>query len=452
MTRHRKVFALVAALLLGAPGPAFAWSNHGLLTYWTFKDTAEVAAAPDVQAEPLDAFLRDQEQAIANLLEAQEIWARANVPTYPPRPDELAFKVDALRDDAARRKAFAEALRIAPNTRFALFTQNLPGFSRSGAKTMPFAEVSTLREPAFSMMRFFRLEPGETVPALLVLASSSDEPDFGVDINCWEDSPSEWGKRYKFGKLPFGNPALDFATQAPFHMGFYHQSWLIYRAAPFVARTYPTLRAHQFIGLARLAFRTGHAYWGWRFAGMAMHYVQDLTQPYHASILPGVSTLRMIAANTVAMIGWKGPKDSMVVLASNRHLAFERYEALLIYRDTAAGGKAPMIAALQDSSRDKSYPTWSDLYLRDVVTQESFDFGETLSAALLSAFPPKYVSDPSYDFGASGGSGALIAEVAERTPQQRAAIEGAVVELMGHFGAHSRNMARAVGATRPPNQ
>ena len=47
---------------------------------------------------------------------------------------------------------------------------------------------------------------------------------------------------------------------------------------------------------------------------------------------------------------------------------------------------------------------------------------------------------------------ALIAEVAERTPQQRAAIEGAVVELMGHFGAHSRNMARAVGATRPPNR
>ncbi|MCB1535040.1 MAG: hypothetical protein KDJ44_10025 [Rhodoblastus sp.] len=451
MTRHRKVFALVAALLLGAPGPAFAWSNHGLLTYWTFKDTAEVAAAPDVQAEPLDAFLRDQEQAIANLLEAQEIWARANVPTYPPRPDELAFKVDALRDDAARRKAFAEALRIAPNTRFALFTQNLPGFSRSGAKTMPFAEVSTLREPAFSMMRFFRLEPGETVPALLVLASSSDEPDFGVDINCWDDSPSEWGKRYKFGKLPFGNPALDFATQAPFHMGFFHQSWLIYKAAPFVARTYPELRAHQFIGLARLAFRTGHPYWGWRFAGMAMHYVQDLAQPYHASILPGVSTLRMIATNTVAMVGWKGPKDAMVVLASNRHLAFERYEALLIYRDTAAGGKSPLIQALQAKARDGVYPKWSDLYLRDVVTQEAFDFGEALSTALLAAFPPKYVSDPSYDFGASGGSGALISEVAERTPEQRAEIEGAVVELMGHFGAHSRNLVRALGSTKERN-
>jgi len=313
---------------------------------------------------------------------------------------------------------------------------------------MRFGEVSTLREPAFSMMRFYRLEPGQKVPALLVLASSSDEPDFGVDINCWEDSPSEWGKRYKFGKQPFGNPAVDFATQAPFHMGFYHQSWLIYRAAPFVARSYPMLRLHQFVALSRLAFRSNHAYWGWRFAGMAMHYVQDLTQPYHASLLPGVSTLRMIATNFVDMVGWHGPKKSMTVLASNRHLAVERYEALLIHRDTAGGGKGPLIEALQARARDGAYPKWSDLYLRDVIAQEAFDFGERLNDALLAAFPAKYVSDPSYDFGASGGSGELIAEVARRKPEERVEIENAVNELMGHFGAHSRNLVRAVGETR----
>ncbi len=447
MRRALSFMALLGALAF-SPAPALAWSNHGLLTYWAFKDTPEVGQAPDVAAEPIDAFLRDQEQAVANLLDTQESWARANVPTYPPRPDELAFKADAARDAPARQKAFSEALRIAANTRFALFTQNLPGFAQSGAGAMPFAEVSTLREPAFSMMRFFRLEPGETIPALLVLASSADEPDFGVDINCWDDSPSDWGKKYKFGKLPFGNPSLDFSTQAPFHMGFYHQSSLIYKAAPFVARTYPMLRVHQFMGLARLAFRTGHAYWGWRFAGMAMHYVQDLTQPYHASILPSVSTLRMIAVNTAAMAGWTGPKDGMVVLASNRHLAFERYEALLIYRDTAAGGKSPLIEALQARARDGVYPKWSDLYLRDVVTRESFDFGETLSAALLAAFPPKYVSDPAYDFGALGGSGEMIAEATKQPPEKRAEIDAAVNELMGHFGAHSRNLVRALGETR----
>ncbi|HEV7375731.1 MAG TPA: hypothetical protein VGN95_13510 [Pyrinomonadaceae bacterium] len=78
------------------------------------------------------------------------------------------------------------------------------------------------------------------------------------------------------GKL-FGNPAVNISTQAPFHMGFYHQSALVYLAAPFVARTYPLLRVHQFFGLAELALRTGHPYWGWRLAGNAAHYVQDLT-------------------------------------------------------------------------------------------------------------------------------------------------------------------------------
>jgi len=443
-----RIFIALVALAVGAPAPAWSWSNHALLTYWAFKDAPEVAAAPDVTVEPLDAFLRDQEQAIADLLQAQESWARANVPTYPPRPDELVFKPDAARDAAARKTAFAEALRIAPDTRFALFAQTLPGVSQEGMRVMRFGEVSTLREPAFSMMRFLALEPGARIPALLVLASSVDEPDFGVDINCWEDSPSEWGKRYRFGKLPFGNPALDFATQAPFHMGFYHQSSLIYRAAPFVARTYPMLRVRQFMDLSRLAFRTNHAYWGWRFAGMAMHYVQDLTQPYHASLLPGVSTFRMIATNLADMLGWKGPKNAMIVLASNRHLALERYEALLIHRDTAAGGKSPLVEALQARPRDGVYPKWSDLYLRDVVTAESYDFGEKLNAALLAAFPAKYVSDPSYDFGASGGSGELIAEVMQRQSEQRGEIDGAVAELLGHLGAHSRNLVRAIGETR----
>ena len=53
----------------------------------------------------------------------------------------------------------------------------------------------------------------------------------GMDVNLWEDSPSAWGPLYGFGKLPFGNPSLSFATQAPFHMGYYHESPLIYAAA-----------------------------------------------------------------------------------------------------------------------------------------------------------------------------------------------------------------------------
>jgi hypothetical protein len=433
----------IAAALVGLPGAALAWSNHGTVSFQTFRDMPDVASAPPVKVEPIEVFLKDQEPAIAALLDAQEQWARANVTAYPPRPDELAFKPDVSREDSARRRAFLEALRVAPNVRLSLYVQPDGVTAYDPARALPWSAVSTLREPAFNFHRFHRLEPGETVAPLTVLSTASDEPDNGLDINCWDDSPSDWGRLYKFGKLPFGNPALDFSTQAPFHMGFFHQSAIIYKAAPFVARTYPLLRVHQFFGLSQLAFRTGHAYWGWRFAGMAMHYVQDLTQPYHASLFPGVGTFRMIAVNFVAMIGLPRMKNDMIVLVSNRHLALERYQAQVMHRD-AATGQGAAIEALRSPARDRDYAAWSNAYVRDVLTAESFAAGEALNEALLTAMPAAYVSDPSFDFGAQGGRIDLMRELTERDPKSTAVLEKEVVALLSHFGAHSRNLVRAV--------
>ena len=107
-------------------------------------------------------------------------------------------------------------------------------------------------------------------------------------------------------------------------------------AAPFVAGAYPLLRVHQFSGLAELAFRTGHPYWGWRFAGWALHYVQDLTQPYHARVLPGVGVTRMLWVNAIDMIGIHGPKNDAVTLVSNRHTAIENYQYGVMRRAIAA--------------------------------------------------------------------------------------------------------------------
>ena len=46
MRRALSFLALLGALAF-SPAPALAWSNHGLLTYWAFKDTPEVGQAPD---------------------------------------------------------------------------------------------------------------------------------------------------------------------------------------------------------------------------------------------------------------------------------------------------------------------------------------------------------------------------------------------------------------------
>ncbi|MFB9263125.1 hypothetical protein ACFFWD_08085, partial [Bradyrhizobium erythrophlei] len=239
-------------------------------------------------------------------------------------------------------------------------------------------------------------------------------------------------------------PAVNISTQAPFHMGFYHQSALVYRAAPFVGRTYPLLRVHQFFGLAELAFRTGHLYWGWRFAGNATHYVQDLTQPYHASLLPGVSTLRMLGINLLAVLGSPRMKDEMIVLVSNRHFALERYQVQMLHHATVAGEQAPILTALRPSDRDATYPAWSENYVRDVVSAEAFSFGDRLDALLAAAMPANYVSDANYDFGSQGGGVDLLDEVTKREAGHRADLESAIIELFRHFGAHSRNLVRGI--------
>jgi hypothetical protein len=340
----------------------------------------EVAQAAPVAAEPLEAFLAAQAQPLAQLLSTQDAWAQQHIATYPPLPAALRFDpAVAAQGPQALRKAFLTALRISPQSRFALYVQPDPW--AAGARHRPNAWRTTSSAPCPRATRTaaattsWRLRAGDMVAPLAVLASASDEPDYGMDLNLWEDSPSDWGPRYGFGKIPFGNPNLDFSTQAPFHMGYYHEAPVIYMAAGFLKRTYPLLRIHQYAGLSELAFRTGHPYWGWRFAGLALHYLQDLTQPYHASLAPGFSSARLIGINLLAMLGMPGAKNDMVILLSNRHFVLERYESQMIQASAQARQSGSVDQALRDTSTDASHPAWSETYARDTVAQQAHDPG-----------------------------------------------------------------------------
>lgn len=385
--------ALVFLCFCGMPvGEAGAWENHSLPAYRAFERMPEIAAAPPVQAEALDAFLKAEEKAVAQLLAGQEVWARANIDAYPPRPSALDFRPEAGAPDAARRMAFFRALRIAQDSRFALYLQPDGQEAVPQRRALPFAAASSLPQPAGFFPRFVALAPGERVPALEVVASATDEPDYGLDINCWQDSPGAWGKTYGFGPLPFGNPALAFATQAPFHMGFFHESSVIYQAAPFLRRTFPLLRAHQYSTLA----------------------------------------------------GLPAMKRNLTVLLSNRHLALERYQLQLLQSAAQARLDSPVVLALRSDVRDASYPAWSDAYLRDVVARQAHAHGPGLAALLMATMPKGYVADPDYDFGVQGDRLDLLAELSHRDPARRAELDHEVADLMGNFGAHTRNFVRAI--------
>ena len=438
--RRRARRALGLVLSLAAVSPAGAWGNHSLLAYRAFEAMPEVARAPAVRVEPLADFLRAQEPALALLLDEHERWARVQIRAYAPRPTGLRFTTDPQRDDAARRLAFLRALRLSPQARFALYVQPDRRAAQAPAAPLAHEVVSSVALTTGATQRFEALEPGQLVSPLAVLASACDEPDYGLDIDLFDEQASGYG----FGAQPFGNPAIRISSQAPFHMGFFHQGAVFNRLAPAFTRSLAPLRFHQYSTLAALAFRSGHDYWGWRFSGLALHYVQDLAQPYHASAAPGASLGTMLWANLLAMVGLPDRKAGLVVLQSNRHFVLERFQTQWALAATQSGQDGPSELALRNLSLDRAYPAWSEAYLKDVVAAEAHASGPRTDAAIVVGAPARYVLDPGFDFGANEGSIDLDAETRTALKAQRARLQAVLAELLGHFGAHSRNSLRAI--------
>jgi hypothetical protein len=424
---------------------ALAWGNHSFPTYRALEKLHEVADAAPVVAEPLDAFLRTEEKTIEALLASQEAWAVANLEKYPPRPASLAFAASANADasDEARKRAFLMALRVAPNSKFALYLQTDP-WNPTPGQTIGVDALSPLAAPINSYQRLIALRPGDTVSALAVVASATDEPDFGLDVFLWNDSPSEWGQYYEWGPIPFGDPSSAAASQEPFHMAFLHESHTLYWAMPELHRTFLGLRHYQFSTLAALAFRTGHAYWGWRFSGLALYYLQDLVEPYRARLSPNDATVKLLGAQTLASLGFGSMKNDYQMLRANRIRVIEKYQSELM--DSMAQGKTEsnLSRVLRNGEKDKSYPDWNDRYLRDVVSPQAIQFSARLAAALITAMPPAYVSDPLYDFGANASGINLLAELSKRDPTDRARLDNILTELLGNFASHSRNALRGI--------
>jgi hypothetical protein len=134
----------------------------------------------------------------------------------------------------------------------------------------------------------------------------------------------------------------------------------------------------------------------------------------------------------------------MIVLLSNRHLALEKYQNQLLYNAAQTKAETVIEQTLRSGDRDINYPPWSDLYARDVVSRQSYALGARLTDILVDTLPAGYVSDPSFDFGVKESGIDLVAELGKQDAAKRAKLDGAVAELLGNFGAHSRNVVRGV--------
>ncbi|MBW5802595.1 hypothetical protein FIV31_03065 [Coxiella endosymbiont of Ornithodoros amblus] len=80
-------------------------------------------------------------------------------------------------------------------------------------------KVGWMYVPNFPLEEF---SPGEKVSPLEIITSALDEPDYGMDIDLWENNLSWFAKEDHCEKQPFGDPGLLLSSQAPFHMAFYY--------------------------------------------------------------------------------------------------------------------------------------------------------------------------------------------------------------------------------------
>ncbi len=432
----------LALILLFMTGPfstlqVSAWSEHPLLVRPALKNHPIWQKADSVDVKSLKTFLLENEKALEKFLAEHESWSAIHLPHYLPCPSELAFTATGNPDDILLR--FFSAIRINPHVKIPLYLHLLPHDSILGRPVAGPKEICTLEDVSFMAATVYvRLEEGEKVAPFEVLTTANDEPDYGFDLGLFADNNTSYGQKYGFGLQSFGNPKLEYGSQAPFHMGFYHEAKILYKFGPFLNQTYLNYRLFLYKALSEFAFRQQQPYWGWRFMGWGMHYMGDVSMPYHMRPLPGVSTARMIYINLKAMLGFPSAKDKAVQLVSNRHTAFEEFQNQALRKAYQENDfNHPFLQALSDPL--PPLPFSMDFFL-NTATWESAGSGKEIDRILAREMPSLLVSDPGVETNDLPETDRIVAFMTEtKGPESVEKVTEAIAGRMRHFSMHIRS-------------
>ena len=170
---------------------------------------------------------------------------------------------------------------------------------------------------------------GAAVSILELLVVYSDEPDWGMDKEIFGQYPEIWKDEYARMGGKEGTP-----SQAFRHMYWPEFSWrmpLRTLKSP-VGKLFSPMglapeRAALFIDLARKARAAGHLYWAVRFVANALHYLEDVAQPFHAAQTPTKRFLLPPLLDRNHGNGFENYVLQVQNIVAYYHYAFERYVA-----------------------------------------------------------------------------------------------------------------------------
>jgi hypothetical protein len=145
--------------------------------------------------------------------------------------------------------------------------------------------------------------PNRFVSIFNLLAVYSSEPEWGMDRKV----DTGFVSRFMGG------------SQGLRHM--YYPSLSIHFPLVLIPMGKAPERAEHYTNLAIRAFGEGNQYWGWRYAAWALHYLQDLGQPYHT---------RQTYYKFIVLFS---PVKGTTRVTKNYHITFERFTSFLLIKE-----------------------------------------------------------------------------------------------------------------------
>lgn len=377
-----------------------SWDGHGLLFFYALNGMGKSDARIDsvlntkVQAEDLNAFLLDTQEELPRVLEQLEQWSRKNEPAYRPTPSELNYHPKECTEPL--ENCFKRAIRINPKVPLSFYVQDFEN-------QFPLSPVFPVDQYALPLVfsnssllpsKVKQIHMGDWISIKSVLSTHVDEPDFGLDINLYEDNPDR--NPYGFGSQPIGLASSPIISQALFHMSTYQESRFIKTLSPRIQESFPAYRAHLYFALSQFAKQKGHLYWSARFAAWGFHYLQDLTQPYHSRLFPDYSDAQMALWFAENGLGIKKDFENAKQRISNRHTLAE------VTLSHVISGHLPeqdrILNAIQEYGKIPAVLDCKDvsLFMRTVVSRNAKNAASEFSAGLVQNLPSEYVQNPDF--------------------------------------------------------
>lgn len=436
---------------------AAAWEDHALLTRqvldsWMNQDAAAGSYFnQSVQSESLKSFLLATRTTLPAKMKELESWAEKHEPGYQPLPAHLLYDPERTDCAEALETCFKKALRINLDVPLrplvydpAGYYESMPGFRR----ILDAREVMPVYLADHEWNGHFVNVPDHGLLRLAdVITTGSIQPDFGLDVYLYENNPSSFGKLYGFGNQPFGTPGIPYGSQGFFHMSSYQESKLVFLLMPALRHTYPEYRAATYLALSRVAAETSHPYWAATFLGWGLHYIQDMTQPFHSSLTRGLTYSSVLTALVSKLTGNDKAFSDLTAIQANRHILLENMTSHILHSsdkhfDTY---RLMLSQSLVDSTRDKDTPAcvMQTGYLRNEVVPR-IERAVSLSLAdFHRLLPDEYASNPSFDAGSFDRYDHLF--LRDMQLHQRLQVSRELMSFLAWYGVYTRNCIRQYG-------